>query len=214
MWALVAVAFVLALAASKRKVEPVITHFVGLGENPVVPVPDSEDGFRRATAPSADAFRTEAFFGHSFNETQTVTHELPFADVAPDANGTLVLSVFATLQGDESRCTAWTWSIRIENGRVVTGNAFPLPPNDARARRCPTGTSALNGPMPGSAGPDYGSNYKAILQNPQVNISQRGGKLWLTWKTRIVRGDKWGELNGQGYDATGFYVDALWQFAA
>jgi hypothetical protein len=196
-------------ASSSPSQAPQTFYVIPMG---VTPSPDSDDGFRSSPSPFVEggvddeATRAEAFFGHSMNKTRTVVHDVALAEIGAAASGTIELFVFATLQSDENRCASWGWIVNVELGRAMSG-LQALTSNDPRVRRCAAGTTALAGVLPGSAPAAWGDSHKAILQQPQVTISQRGGRLFLTWKSRIVVGE-----NYTGPDATGFYVDALWRF--
>jgi hypothetical protein len=199
-----------------RKSSPgmVIAYPVDLGgapDNGVVPL-QSDNGFRSAPASfdgsgATDAFRSEAFVGHSLTKTRTVTHELPLADVKASANGTLDVRLFATMQNAENRCASWAWRLTIEDGRVVSGLQGLV---QSEAPPCPEGSEVLIGPLPGSAPAAWAASHKAILQLPQPTLSQRGDQVWLTWKTRAIVGEHYHDMDRP--DATGFYLDALWRF--
>lgn len=203
----------LLLLGGRKSTGTIIAYPVDLGGGAaegVVPL-QSDNGFRSAPASfdggATDAFRSEAFVGHSLSKTRTVTHELPLAQVEASANGTLDVNLFATMQNAENRCASWAWRLAIEDGRVVSGLPGLV---QSEARPCPAGSDVLIGPLPGSAPATYADSHKAILLPPQPELSQRGGQVWLTWRTRAVVGEHYHDINRP--DATGFYLDALWRF--
>jgi hypothetical protein len=208
-----ALASIAIAASSAKKSAPKKYLLADVPKPSVLPLPPPMQGteFRSGVQPhpeypnSNDAGRFWSFWGASSKRHYVSDHDAHLLDLAPTANGSIDVRLYANLAGEPSRCFARTYTLEIENGRIAKWRIGGSGKGDAV---CPQGSIPLLQGLPFQPGVPNASKV------PTIGWEGRGPGVWLLWK---VTGTHEPIDNNVGFSPEdspgfGFYVDILWRF--